>query len=336
MLPAALLLALAVQDATPPVTVPVLDDDLAAAVPRLVELMRAGIDVKEPNSSWAARSEGKSLFDGSYDWHSCVLAHFALLTHARLEGDEALAADLVGRLGPAALRREAELLEQRHVQRTITFPYDEAWFLMLLAELGRHGGVEQEVVLEVRLRVEERLLGHLESAAFPDGFGDSSYCGFYRSWLFAYLLVQLSEPVGEGTRGRLHALRTQKLDPVRAHVSAHAGGYDWDFLWIPAILALADRTDPEVPVTAYTAGTEGELPEGVTISTVHELGVFLSRLWPCAYDGGRGDAQAWERFQKGTRALLAREDLWAEDFSACSHWMPQYLWLGYWCAGGMR
>ena len=84
------------------------------------------------------------------------------------------------------------------------------------------------------------------------------------------------------------------------------------------------------------ANSIDELPAGVTISTVHQLGVFLSRLWPCAYDGGRGDSEAQGRFEAGTRALLVREDLWADDFAACSHWVPQYLWLGYWFAGGMR
>lgn len=339
MLVAALLLAIAPQDAAPPVSpgsTPVLADDLAAAVPRLVALMRQGIDTRTPNSSWARHHEGESAFDGSYDWHSCVIAHFALLTHARLEGDADLAGELLARLGEDTLRSEAALLAERETSRNITYPYDEAWFLMLLAELERHEGADWAAARLVRLEVEARLLDHLEQAPFPDGFRDVKFCGFYRSWLFAYLLLDLSGPVGEGAEGRLRALRDGKLSPAREAVAAHQVSHSYDFLWVPAILALAERVDPEVPAGEYEAGDAGQLPEGVTIATVHQLGVFLSRLWPCAYDGGRGDAEAWAVFESGTRALLAREDLWAQDFAACSHWMPQYLWLGYWCAGGMR
>ena len=62
--------------------------------------------------------------------------------------------------------------------------------------------------------------------------------------------------------------------------------------------------------------------------------VALTRLWPLAWDGGRGDDRALKTFRERSAALLEREDLWAEDFAACSHWMPQYLWLGSWFGAG--
>lgn len=332
MLPSLLLLALVAQDGGPPV----LGTELVEALPRLVRLMRAGIDVKEPNTSWVARYGGKSVFDGSYDWHSCVIAHFALLTHARLEGDEVLSGEILDRLRIGTLQGEAQLLGQRSTQRTITFPYDEAWFLMLLTELEHHEGVDVAAVRKIRLESEERVLTHLEETDFPDGFRSADFCGFYRSWLFAYLLLQLSEPLGEQAAPRLAALRTGKLEPVRSKVRAYQAAQDWDFLYLPGVLALVDRNDPNQPDSPYEGGVSKVLPEGVTIATVHQLGVFLTRLWPMAYDGGRGDEQAWGEFEAGMCALLPREDLWAEDFAACSHWVPQYLWLGYWWAGAVR
>ena len=136
----------------------------------------------------------------------------------------------------------------------------------------------------------------------------------------------------EGADGRVAALIEDRLEPQREAIEEISTSHDWDFLWMPAILALHDRRHAR-PST-YDPGPVGGLPEGVTISTVHQLGVFLSRVWPCAWDGARGDEAAMQRFEAATRALLAREDLWAEDFAACSHWMPQYLWLGYWFASG--
>lgn len=332
MLPSMLLLALMAQDGGPPVV----SDELSKALPRLVRLMREGIDVREPNTSWVSRYGGESLFDGSYDWHSCVIAHFALLTHSRLEGESGLAQELLARLGLEGLRSEAQLLGQRNRQRIITFPYDEAWFLMLLAEVERHEGVAVPEVRGIRGEIEERVLGHLEVAEFPDGFRDAEFCGFYRSWLFAYLLVRLSGPVGAQSVARLDQLRTDKLEPARARVLGYRDPHDWDFLFLPGVLALVDRVDPAVESQAYEADMPFSLPDGVTIATVHQLGVFLTRLWPLAYDGGRGDAAAWQGFEAGMASLLSREDLWAEDFAACSHWVPQYLWLGYWWAGLVR
>ena len=332
MLPSMLLLALVAQDGGPPVV----SDELGEALPRLVRLMREGTDATEPNTSWVARYGGQSLFDGSYDWHSCVIAHFALLAHSRIDGDEELAREILARLDIDGLRSEAQLLGERNRQRTITFPYDEAWFLVLLAEMERHRGVPAVEVRQIRSEVEARVLGHLEGADFPDGFRDAEFCGFYRSWLFAYLLVRVSAPVGEKSLARLDSLRAAKLDPVRGQVLCYRDSNGWDFLYLPGILALVDRVDANVESGTYEADAPILLPEGVTIATVHQLGVFLTRLWPLAYDGGRGDAGAWRKFEAGMANLLSREDLWAEDFAACSHWVPQYLWLGYWWAGLVR
>ena len=64
----------------------------------LLRLMRAGIDVKEPNHGLFKDEEAGSLFDGSYDWHSCVIAHWCLLIAARTEADKELETWLMKRL----------------------------------------------------------------------------------------------------------------------------------------------------------------------------------------------------------------------------------------------
>ena len=47
-----------------------------------------------------------SLFDGSYDWHSCIFAHWALLAQARRDGDSERAERILGRLPAEALAEE--------------------------------------------------------------------------------------------------------------------------------------------------------------------------------------------------------------------------------------
>ena len=34
------------------------------------------------------------------------------------------------------------------------------------------------------------------------------------------------------------------------------------------------------------------------------------------------------------REILARPDLWEEDFQVVTHWVPQFLWFGIWLADG--
>lgn len=324
--PVALCLALvASQDS------PALDDDVAEVLPRLVEMMEEGIDVPEPNASWAKGKQ--SLFQGSYDWHSCVIAHWALLSHARVTGDEELAGRVLARLKPKGLGEEMKLLKEQADTPRITFPYDEAWFVMLLAEVDRHRPLNDNLI-RARMGVERRILKHLEDTPFPEGIAGAEFCGFYRSWLLALFLMEEAGPVVTNGDELLAELAREKLEPARAAIQAEPEGHPWDFLWVPAILALRDRVQDAERESPYTP-VEPQLPEGVTIQTVHVLGAFCSRLWPDAIDGSRGNEEAWARFQQGTRHLIEREDLWAEDFATSSHWMPQYLWMGYWW-GGLR
>ena len=60
----------------------------------------------------------------------------------------------------------------------------------------------------------------------------------------------------------------------------------------------------------------------------------LSRLWPYAVDAHRGIAGADPAYQERTREILARTELWADDFTVVSHWVPQFLWIGEWLRRG--
>ena len=94
MIRAALLLALAtILQSSPPTQAPQPPPraDIAGA---LVGVIKVGLREPEPSANVVRRTAGETLFDGSYDWHSNLFAHWVLLTHARLEDDEALDASL--------------------------------------------------------------------------------------------------------------------------------------------------------------------------------------------------------------------------------------------------
>ena len=297
----------------------------------LLLLMRAGISVDAPNHGIFKNKEGGSLFDGSYDWHSCVIAHWCLLVTARTETDEELESWLMERLDTECLRREVELIEQRKLKYSPTFPYDEAWFLMMLVELMERPGAPEELG-QWRAQIEDRLLNWLEESRFPEA-GERGFIGSYGSWLNTYLLMVWSQPKREGTLARLRSLDTEKLSPQREELAQIKAGSGYDFLWLPALNALLERSLREIR-SPYDPGSPQALPADVIVATVHPLGVAISRTWPDAFDAGLGDERSRARYHKHLSHFIAREDLWAGDFDACSHWLPQYLWIGLWLSDG--
>ena len=308
--------------------------DATTVRPRLIELMREGIGTEEPNFSlypWGEETERGSLFTGSYDWHSCVIAHWCLLLHARTTKDEELGAWLISRLDEDGLANEVELIKRRAPRNLRTAPYDEAWLLMLLAELADHPS-SPEGVSGWREELETHLLGWLEESPFPER-GERGFSGAYGSWVMTILLVTWSEPVSDGASERLRALYEDKLAPYSDDLAALTSARGYDFLWLPALVALADRSRDEGS-PPYDPGDPQPLPEVVTVPTVHPLGVAISRTWPDAFDAGLGSAPAEARYRAHLAHFLSREDLWAGEFDACSHWLPQYLWIGIWLADG--
>ena len=297
----------------------------------LLRLMRAGIDVKEPNHGLFKSEESGSLFDGSYDWHSCVIAHWCLLVAARTGANEELESWLANRLKLEDLRGEVELIKQRDLKRASTFPYDEAWFLMMLVELMKRPDAPEELP-QWRALIEDRLLSWLEESSLPRSAA-RGFVGSYRSWLNTYLLVVWSRPDSEETRARLQALYDEKISPKREELAKLKTGSSYDFLWLPAINALLERSLKRASLS-YDPGLPQDLPAKVIVATVHPLGVAISRSWPDAFDAGLGDEEARARYERHLAHFIAREDLWAGDFDACSHWLPQYLWIGLWLSDG--
>ena len=297
----------------------------------LLLLMRAGIEVEAPNHGLFKDEAGGSLFSGSYDWHSCVIAHWCLLVAARTERDKELESWLIDRLDIESLRREVGLIERRDLKRSPTFPYDEAWFLMMLVELIERPEAPDEL-LHWRALIEERLLSWLEESPFPRS-SKRGFIGSYGSWLNTYLLMVWSRPEREETLLRLRSLHTEKIRPRSKELGQLKTGSGYDFLWVPAINALLERSLEKLP-SPYDPGSPQALPEKVIVATVHPLGVAISRAWPDAFDAGLGDERSRARYHQHLSHFIVREDLWTRDFDACSHWIPQYLWIGLWLSDG--
>lgn len=318
--------------------------DRADLIAELRDLLLAGIATTEPSHSFVRHlDEGQgpppSLFTGSYDWHSCVFAHWALLVIARTTGDRELSAQLVAALTPPALAREAGYLRAVPAGQRRTDPYDRAWLLRLIAELERHAPADAAPLRALRAQLEAELLDWLDAHPFPErepgGAGGRRFIGYYQSWLFTWLQLALAGPTDDAAAARLDALHTARIVPQRAALAARVAWSDYDFLWLPSLRVLVDELGgAALAPLAFEAGEPIPLPERLTPRNVHPLGIEVARLWGFGALAARGDADASAEFDRRLDRLLARDELWRDDFDAVTHWVPQFLFTACWLRAG--
>ena len=309
----------------------------ASYLPGLLDVMEAGLDRTEPSANMVSRAAGESLFGGSYDWHSCIFAHWALLTQARRDGDGERAARILERLSDEALAAERARLAEAGLGGRLTYSYGQCWLLRLLSELERHRAVLPST-RAFREETERALLDFLDQAPFPELEGDRrlegrGVVGYYSSWAFTWYQVMAAGPVTEGAEARLTRMREERLDPWREQLITSVDPRSFEFLWVPTLGYLVDSVEPfDPPLEPYVLDRREVLPAEVTMRTTHLLGVHASRLWPLALRAAEEPAAAAE-LDRALAELLGRRELWDGDFAVVSHWMPQFIWLNFYLAG---
>lgn len=302
---------------------------LALRTKRLGDVIWEGINTTSEHDQSSA---GKGLFNGSWDWHSAVHAHWALLVMARTRGDADLEARLEKRFNTAAVQAERKFL---NADKTFEVPYGRAWLLLTLSELARRSSAGK-AILTFRQEVEDFVLDWLETSDYPEPRTAPAFSAVHDSWLFAYLLTVLSQPQSTAALDRLRALRKKKLEPQRAAVGKTPDKPS-DFLYLPAVQATIDRVDPTGTGTpaAYPPGVSPPLADPpLTDANAHSAGAALVRIWPHAIDAQAGDKAACTRFHTRTNELFSRMDQWADSFQHVAHWVPQFMWMALWLNAG--
>lgn len=261
-----------------------------------------------------------AIFTGSFDWHSSVHAHWALLSMARLTHDTPLQRKLLSRLRPENIQAERTFLNDAE-NIGFEMPYGRAWLLLMLAELSK---CEQSNNLpwdSFREELEQQLTLWLEQNSALD---EVILNGSYQSWLFIFLLLQLSQPKLE-TLHRLEALRWQ-IENIRETITT-TQAKESDSFYLPAILFLVDRTkEPSGKAFSYDDDATPQFNQNLSFKNCHQAGINVVRLWPYALD--RTSKGGSSRFFKGLEEILSQPDQWKGSFELISHWVPQFIWLG--------
>jgi hypothetical protein len=272
------------------------------------------------------------IFGGNVDWHSAVHGHWALLSMARVTDDAGLEAALLKRLTIANLRAEVKYLEKHP---SFERPYGRSWFLLLLSELQRRPSLAGDPDLaDMRLAVEIDLAQDLSFSDFPESRRRVA-SGSYDSWLFQYLMIQMSGPMAPSTQALLPALLRSRLNPARGRIpdNPHVTG---DFLFAQSLLFMVDATRPGASLpTAFDEAYTRQTPPDPRpdFGNPHDVGRAVVAHWPYAMLS-HADPAACSEFHSMLNTVFRHPNLWRDGFAPVSHWVPQLLWMGMWLEMG--
>ncbi len=293
----------------------------------LAPLIQKTIGTTDPYDSF---DSGSKVFANSFDWHSSVHAHWALLGMARVTKDAKLEQFALSRLTPAELGKERAFLKTRGGS-DFELPYGQAWLLMLLAEMSTRPEQAKNPQLQgLRAETEERVVRWLEKHDFPDGWFNLE--AEHDSWLVAYQLLQQSHP-SPAVQKRLDVLKATKIEPNRARIEKQKQSHS-NFVHLPAVLATIDRLSP-TPTPHLYEPHKLPFPRDLDGSNNHQAGAALNHVWPWAIDASRGDTAAAAKVDQKLAEMFARPEVYSKDFELVGHWVPQFAWMAMALKGGL-
>ncbi len=253
-------------------------------------------------------------FFGSFDWHSSVHSHWALVRvlrfFPRADFGARAAAAIAASLTAEHIAREVEHAAPRP---TFEMPYGTAWLLLLAAEVRRVSVPEARdwsaALAPLAALIARRFEAWLDALPAPIRTGDHSQSAFAMG-LVLDAARELSDR-GLEERVRHHALRLHGED---RDLPIHLEPSGFDFLspslgvadlmrrvldterfdrWLERALPSLARADPE-PIRSVRC----ENPEDLKL--VHLDGLLLSRAWML-----EGIVAGLERKHRAVRALAA-------------------------------
>jgi hypothetical protein len=213
--------------------------------------------------------------------------------------------------------------------------YRYGWFVLLLSELSQHPGRNTTSLQRCRATVKQTLCRWLQTNAGDRAVIDQ---GQHTSWLFAFLLLQLSAPTSPTVIADMNTLYGSTVANQRASWRSRAVS-SGDFMHVPSIIETLDLLRGQTPwlTSARVTGFGGLGATG--LSPGHEVGERITHAWPVAVLS-RTDTTMCTLLQGFVRDWRAQPTNWqyrlspveslttaTTRFTNNSHWIPQFLWL---------
>jgi hypothetical protein len=167
---------------------------------KLDHVLTSPDDLREPRALHPA-------FYGSFDWHSCVHAHWLLARVVRrfptLPEADRIRAQLDASLTGATIAAEVAYLREP-LRATFERPYGWAWLLMLAAELAHHETPEgrrwSSALAPLADAFVQRFLTFLPKATYPIRVGTHFNTAFAAALALEYADVRQDAALGDAVR----------------------------------------------------------------------------------------------------------------------------------------
>lgn len=305
---------------------------------KLALLLNSADDLKSPRQLYP-------LFWGSFDWHSCVHAHWLLASVWRHFPQLDVAVDIwahfCARFTPEAVAGELAQFD-RPLNAGFERPYGWAWLLKLASELHAHPDVDAArlagVLQPLVERVVEGFVEYLPKAAYPVRGGAHFNTAFAlvmaldyarvsghapltercrdaaRRWYAADYDMQAAEPSGDDF---LSPLLTEALAMKSALPGAEFNH------WFSAFLPRLHCAQPQVLLQPVSVSDrrDGKI--------AHLDGLNLSRAWcwrRLAADLDAADPRRPLMLQAAEQHLEATLGELTTDYMG-EHWLASFAWL---------
>jgi hypothetical protein len=291
---------------------PLLEDDFAALHGRRAEMLHDF--AQQIRGAMLRRDSGHAIFHGCIDWHSAVHGHWALLTAARLLGDEGMRALVIGRL--AGIEAERRFIA---ADPTFEMPYGRAWFLRLATEAERGG--------ELRLRpmadeIARSLADFMKARAFDPAVGSYPSHSWALINLRAWGVHTGAHDLVAFVDERVRAVPLAACDP-QADVDARtfmATATHWAWLLTLALPQAEARR-----AVATLLSDPDALRPLETIAATHLHALNFSRAWGLwRVFRLTGDARWRASYTRHVRLSYERRDWWAGEYRKVGHWVAQF------------
>ena len=259
------------------------------------------------------------LFHGSWDWHSAVHGHWALLEGGRILEDRELVAWTLGRMGEDRIGGEFSYLEENPA---FEMPYGRAWFLLLMKtyeelsgdfryreRVGAVAGGIQKHLIEVGTAPRQ---GEYQNSSWAliQLHGWASHAGDVdlEKWVVSQVRESFLLPVADLSRDRGAEGEFFSLWALQAHLLFSVLGADELKKWLGA---------QEIG--------EKDLSVVEEHNSVHHLAINASRAWgiQAAYHA-TGEDRWQQAFDEHVEASLSLHHDWEGHRHAYAHWVPQF------------
>jgi hypothetical protein len=302
----------------------------------IYDLLNAVLRYK--NAQGMFNSDGyprEGLFSGSYDWHSSVHAHWALITMLEYIRDEDFLKGALRKFTGAQLLRERNFLNSNPKHDL----YGQAWLLLLISSLERHfpyKAINENMTPEERTAILESpgyQLRSLKQETFvrvtnwlsQNGSATNICSGTYSSWSFIYLLVKLSQTSPENLNLLKNLDRQLMAAPACTEATASSDAY----VQVSVLLDLLGKK------SGYVAHSNNSLLSVDSLSTEgngHPALRALSSYWrlPVTEKFNPEEKKVCRAFDGFLFKMRQQHSVWSGNFETLGHVAPQFIWFGMW------